>query len=511
MAQTAIERLHSLIDDAEKGEKWHFGYKPVHYKRCSVPEEKRDKLAELGLAVMGAVYEKEDLKLYYTQSLIAGAILSEQYDKFVIVTPSQYGKSFLLGHIGLVMAYMGEPTIIGASSTPLTQIIMNYVISSIQYANHEIQMELEDVDLTKFERLQKSLSRKRISTIHGGYVETVSLGEGYGDISHNQALGRGANYILDEAALLSEDTIGELGRRDFARIDGKKYKLIMISNPHKPGYFYDALTEEHPDDRTFILWMDAKTAIEEGRFTAKQVFESDFGKIPQKIVCYELCELGYSAGGMFDVPEIDDKAECNTWFLGIDSAYRGKDNVSICLLGWHDSMLHVEEIVTMDKNPWIDGVTSVEILREVELLCGKYHVKRVCIDIGFGVWLAEGLMQDGVPAFGINFGSGATKERVRANEYSAVYAMNKRAEMHLDLQDLIANKRITFTSDAYSMVKQEMMLVSSEMKPSGKYQIIPKIEIKNMLGKSPDELDSVLLAVHAAITYMGANVDYITE
>ena len=55
------------------------------------------------------------------------------------------------------------------------------------------------------------------------------------------------------------------------------------------------------------------------------------------------------------------------------------------------------------------------------------------------------------------------------------------------------------------------MLVSSEMKPSGKYQIIPKIEIKNMLGKSPDELDSVLLAVHAAITYMGANVEYITE
>ena len=147
-------------------------------------------------------------------------------------------------------------------------------------------------------------------------------------------------------------------------------------------------------------------------------------------------------------------------------SYRGKDNVCIALtaLG-DDGIMRVEEIIKVDKGEWIDGVTSEEIINFIAKINSRIPISMMCGDIGFGVWLIEGLAKRGLPILGINFGAGATKERIRAKHYASVNAFNMRAEMHLDMQDLIENDRILFSEDAFNQIKDTLPYVISKSTP----------------------------------------------
>lgn len=86
---------------------------PKHYKRLTCSREEADRLAKIGFIEIAKYYGE---KTFYTQSLIAGACLSGDYDKVTIVSPSSYGKSWLFGRIGNIMAYEGEPTYVVAAT-----------------------------------------------------------------------------------------------------------------------------------------------------------------------------------------------------------------------------------------------------------------------------------------------------------------------------------------------------------------------------------------------------------
>lgn len=484
------------------------GYVPKHFKRLSVPLEKAYELAIDGDAVIGGAFD--DVDLYFCQALIAGAILSPDFDTVTITTPSQYGKSWLLGRVALYMAYIGRPLYLAGATQDTTDIIMRHVVQAAQTASPEIRNAFQGQSLDRLDKLTKSLSKTRLSAGEG-FVESVTLGDTYsGQVSRNKAVGRGGDYIIDEAALCSEDALAEIGRREFASTDGEVYKLIMISNPHTAGFFYDHLTEDHPGDRDFILWIDALTAVEEGRFTAKQVLESDFAKHQSTRVRYLLCELDSNGLGMFPSPVVDKPPEGDKrYFVGVDAAYKGKDNIELALVSTCDGKVHVEEIETLEKKQWIDGKTSEDIIMAVSAVVGAYKVAMVCNDIGYGVWLTEGLARRSVNVRGINFGAGATKERVQAKHYAAIEAQNMRAEMHIDLQDLMSNGLLTWSPDCAKKVKDVLPAITSERRSNGKIQIRPKSEIKALIGKSPDEFDAVLLAVHAAILASGIDNAYI--
>ena len=87
-------------------------------------------------------------------------------------------------------------------------------------------------------------------------------------------------------------------------------------------------------------------------------------------------------------------------------------------------------------------------------------------------------------------------------------AFNKRAEMHLDLQDLIETKTVSFTSEAYEAVKDILPFVTRERKSNNKIKINEKSEIKAQIGRSPDELDAVLLSIHAMYVFMGEGLNF---
>lgn len=508
---TAKERLEELLSHPVSCGKWIIGNIPKDYKRCNIDDDEKDRLARLGYKRMFGFYN-EDIRLYYTQSMIAGAVLSGDYDEIIVVTCSQYGKSWLMGRIGLIMAYDGIPTYIGASNKAGTEIIMQHVMGATCEAEYEVQMQLEGVNASNVDRLRTAVNKNKIMfPKSGGFVEGLTLGGSYESLGQNQAVGRGGAYILDECALIPDNSIKETARAELANINGKKYPRIYISNPHSMGIFYDKLTQELPPRRTLIVWADALTALEEGRFTKQQILSSDYANHRDTLVKYWLCELDEVGNSMFDVPIVSDiPRENTTYFLGIDSAYKGKDNISVSLCSVNDEGMKIEEITDLYKGEWIDGVTSEDILNQIVRIYRAFNVQYVCVDIGMGVWLVEGLIKRGVLCRGVHFQERPDKERLRAKHYAAVNATNKRAELHLDLQDLIEHRAICFSTQAYNEIKNVLPLVTCKRNSNGKVQIVAKDSIKAKIkGKSPDELDACLLSIQAAIMYSAYNCDYI--
>lgn len=472
---------------------------PVHYKRLNVSDEESDRLAKIGAEELFAAYE---FKPYYTQAVIAGGILSGDYDTVVVVTCTQYGKSMLMGHVAPMMAFKGESLTVAGATAGTTEIIMTYTRQAIRTAMPDIKDAVVGESMKKIDRLDSSMSKGRISFAKGGYINSITLGDMYTDITHNKAVGIGTGYIIDEAANVSEAALSEVYRREMARVDGGKNILVMISNPHKPGAFYDALTKPDPDDRTLIVWMDVLTAVQEGRWTAEHILTGDTAKRAENRTKYLLCELPREGEGMFPVPKVGNPEGSCVHVMGLDAAYKGKDNIELCDAEIRGRRIHIRSVTTIQKDNWVDGVTSEDIIAEVR---GRYHAlgaQMICVDTGQGIWLVQGLARPGsrVHSRGINFGAGPTKGRKKAKHYAATNAFNKRAEMHLDLQGLMEEGLITFDESLIKELSEVLPLITYDRKASGMVQIIKKDKIKAMIrGKSPDKLDAILLAIHAAI------------
>lgn len=515
------ERLEKLLEQSEEnnglfavgknGKQVGQGYVPVHYKRCTIEESERSHLAKVGLREILITFDEQ---LFYTQALIAGAVLSGEYNKIGIISPSQYGKSFLMGMIALCMAYNGHKVNVAASTADKTDIIMRYCLQSAAKADPAIKKALTSESVKKVDRLDQSMSKSRLSFPGRGSVQGLTLGETFSDLGHNKAIGESGAWLVDEAALASSASLSEVGRREFSSVDGSVEPLIMISNPHNPGYFYDFITKEKMKPGECVIWMDALTGVQEGRWSKEKVLSSEFIDHSDTLQRYLLCELPSTGAGMFDEPKVmDRKIPEAVRVMGVDAAYKGKDNIEICLCEIGAGDVHISAVETIKKPVWIDGVTSQDIIEQVSKVYHASGCSLCCVDEGWGVWLKEGLVLHGVNAKGVNFSSKPTKvvgaEKVR--RYAAVNAANMRAEMHLDLADLIEHQAITFSEQAYKRIEDVLPLIISERKPNGLIQIIPKPEVKAKLGHSPDAFDAVLLAVHGAVMYCEGQVVYMKE
>lgn len=487
------------------------GYVPKHYKRMTCTREEADELAKLGFLKIGKYFEQS---LFYTQAVVAGAVFSDRYDNIVVVTPSSYGKSWLMGRIAAIMAYEGNPTYIAHATGEGTKIIMGHVVNCLQNADKSVRDALLNTK-DQLEKLATSVSKARVAFSNGGFAESVTLGDTYIDnVAQNKAVGKPGNYIVDEAALVSDEAFSELGRAEFARTDGKAYKKIMISNPHKPGYFYDKLVQEHPSKRTLIIWMDALTAVEEGRISKEIVFEGDFAKHRSTLRRYLLCVLDNESDGLYAAPptyKAPYEGEYTQYFLGVDAAYKGKDNIELCLTAVGGGKFHIEEVFSIKKpNWWFEGETSEDIIKDIARYARMNAVALCLVDAGGGTWLVEGLKRHHVNSKGVYFNESPTPERIRARHYCATNAANLRAEMHLDFQDLTDGGKLEVSEQVYKEIRDTLPHITSERKSNNKIHIRPKPEIKAQIGHSPDAFDAVLLSLHAAILIRGDSTYAIT-
>ena len=118
---------------------WFIGKIPHHYKRISVDAEEMMRLALQGYSEINTMFGD---KTYFTQSVIAGAILSKKYYRIIVCCPSQMGKSWLLGRASVILAHNGDPNFVAGGRKNTTEIIMGHMLSSLQYMPEDVQREL---------------------------------------------------------------------------------------------------------------------------------------------------------------------------------------------------------------------------------------------------------------------------------------------------------------------------------------------------------------------------------
>lgn len=342
-----------------------------------------------------------------------------------------------------------------------------------------------------------------------GSIKSFSTNEGNqsADVQAAGAIGIGGDYaVFDEVQLLSP-----VGFRTASRfmMEGPDTKRFCVGNPQINGHFKDL----YDDPATFVIHINDITAIVEERMTRKGFELTGIPTYSNEYRAFIMTEFpDENSGTRFfsTMPEVWDKAKLGepvskTYYMGIDSAYKGADGIVVTLLSMNigadgKKWLAVEKQIDAKARftNWSNS-TTLDISLDILKLWDEYNCVAGCIDIGFGIHIYEQLKQlyPDLPMEPINFQAKPTEWRVET-EYNAKYAMNKRAEMHLDVKDLCENHLLYICPDSYDEAIREIREVGNSPEAS-KVKIEPKKNIKQRIGRSPDFLDSCCLAVHAMV------------
>ena len=525
------EKLSILLDTVTPQEELKDAVKgkiPKHFKRNSIREregfEKELEYYKLGFTTALSEF---NIELWWSQAVQFGAFLSGKYKTGYCVATPRYGKSFLCGIMANHFAYEGENCYAVGSTQEYSGIIIQHAREILVKSHPEVKEMLTfgDSDISAVDKRLKrglsSFSSEGFSFRNGGKLEGLSAGSNFTDPSKIHVIGRGGNMFGDEASDISPIALGHMGRREFESDDGRKLIMYLISNPRSLNNFFDFMTKEDLADDEFIMWLDVVTAIEEGsiKYTKEELMRSQFTITEDSIRENLLCEFPTERSNFFEAsPDILDSFDANgknlDYFIGVDSAYKGSDSIQVTV-SVVDESNHATVLDTKDIKPkeWIDGITAIDIVNKIVTLANRLNAKGIAIDAGGGAHIVQPLKmrrlsgQLKCPVYDINFGGKVTEIKKLAKEPSAEYALNRRAEMHLMLRGMMEAQRVSFVRKVWDLISREMAFVSEIQKPEDRLvKIRPKSEIKKLLQRSPDELDSVMLSLHCAeLYYLGGN------
>lgn len=525
------EKLSILLDTVTPQEELKDAVKgkiPKHFKRNSIREregfEKELEYYKLGFTTALSEF---NIELWWSQAVQFGAFLSGKYKTGYCVATPRYGKSFLCGIMANHFAYEGENCYAVGSTQEYSGIIIQHAREILVKSHPEVKEMLTfgDSDISAVDKRLKrglsSFSSEGFSFRNGGKLEGLSAGSNFTDPSKIHVIGRGGNMFGDEASDISPIALGHMGRREFESDDGRKLIMYLISNPRSLNNFFDFMTKEDLADDEFIMWLDVVTAIEEGsiKYTKEELMRSQFTITEDSIRENLLCEFPTERSNFFEAsPDILDSFDANgknlDYFIGVDSAYKGSDSIQVTV-SVVDESNHATVLDTKDIKPkeWVDGITAIDIVNKIVTLANRLNAKGIAIDAGGGAHIVQPLKmrrlsgQLKCPVYDINFGGKATEIKKLAKEPSAEYAFNRRAEMHLMLRGMMEAQRVSFVRKVWDLISREMAFVSEIQKPEDRLvKIRPKSEIKKLLQRSPDELDSVMLSLHCAeLYYLGGN------
>lgn len=525
------EKLSILLDTVTPQEELKDAVKgkiPKHFKRNSIREregfEKELEYYKLGFTTALSEF---NIELWWSQAVQFGAFLSGKYKTGYCVATPRYGKSFLCGIMANHFAYEGENCYAVGSTQEYSGIIIQHAREILVKSHPEVKEMLTfgDSDISSVDKRLKrglsSFSSEGFSFRNGGKLEGLSAGSNFTDPSKIHVIGRGGNMFGDEASDISPIALGHMGRREFESDDGRKLIMYLISNPRSLNNFFDFMTKEDLADDEFVMWLDVVTAIEEGsiKYTKEELMRSQFTITEDSIRENLLCEFPTERSNFFEAsPDILDSFDADgknlDYFIGVDSAYKGSDSIQVTV-SVVDENNHATVLDTKDIKPkeWIDGITAIDIVNKIVTLANRLNAKGIAIDAGGGAHIVQPLKmrrlsgQLKCPVYDINFGGKVTEIKKLAKEPSAEYALNRRAEMHLMLRGMMEAQRVSFVRKVWDLISREMAFVSEIQKPEDRLvKIRPKSEIKKLLQRSPDELDSVMLSLHCAeLYYLGGN------
>lgn len=281
---------------------------------------------------------------------------------------------------------------------------------------------------------------------------------------------------MDEAAYCNE----EIYNNAKDRLRGGKYTPMtrLISSPNsmsKVQNWFSGLCKKHNDCVIHATSLDNPFTSDEFKQELKERYGEGSNLYKQQVLG-EILDVDAADQIIFRHEFPDKKNEgAKDFYLGYDASGMGADT---------------DQFVIVDKFGMVDSdfrqvSNTFEKADIITKFYDKYKVKFGNVDGtgGYSQGVFDIVVSKGYYIGSINFAQKAIQE----DKYP-----NARTEMYLELAKAV---KAGFWVD--DEVKEEMLAQSVFINNKGQQQLVPKEDVKKVLGHSPDKCDAVALAVYA--------------
>ena len=223
--------------------------------------------------------------------------------------------------------------------------------------------------------------------------------------------------------------------------------------------------------------------------------------VPERHPVYQVRVMGEfpdaDEAGLYPLSLLERSAQCTPTatgrHMGVDVARFGGDrSVAVLLVDNRVAGLHAWE-----KTDLMRSATIVYQLAEKWRVPLRAHAVHVDV-VGLGAGLVDRLTQLGVLVDPVDFGWKAPEGRMRGDwsQYLGrdVKFKNLRAELHWSARRLLDEGQLVITEN-YSPIWTDMQGIPYRYTPGGELEIWPKDKIREMLGRSPDYSDALMVAL----------------
>lgn len=312
---------------------------------------------------------------------------------------------------------------------------------------------------------------------------------GYSAENPNAVLGLSEISILaiDEAAYCNEEIYNNA--RD--RMRGGKYPPMvrLISSPSIVGRvenWFSKICMKYSDKVITATYKDNPFTSEDFKKELEERYVIGSNLFRQQCLG-EIFSTDVASQIIFRNQFPSEKKEDSTksYYIGYDAAGLGSDN---------------HEIVLIDKNGMVDykEINQADTFQIVDIISKYYNTYKIKNSFadgtgGYSKGPVDVAKSKGIDIVSINFAQKA---------YNSELYPNARTEMYIELANAVKNG--LWVND---IVKEEMLAQSVFINNRGQQQLVPKEDVKKVLGHSPDLCDAVALAVYA-MNHSGINTEY---
>lgn len=310
------------------------------------------------------------------------------------------------------------------------------------------------------------------------YFENGSVLYGYTSENPSSVLGLTeiALLAIDEAAYCCE----EIYNYAKDRMRGSKYPSMtrLISSPStldKVQNWFSKIVKEHEDSVIRATYRDNPFTSEE----FKKELEDRYGigsNLFRQQCLGEIFDTDVASQIIFrhEFPT-EKREEGKEFWFGMDASGVGADSDMYAVIDKYGMVDHIERV----------EASTQQKVGIVSMLYDKYKVKFGNIDMtgGYGQGVYDLSKDKNLAVAGVNF----AQKAIDFEKYP-----NARTEIYLELAKAI--KQGFWVND---IVKEEMLAQALFINNRGQGQLVPKDDVKKILGHSPDLCDAVALAVYA--------------
>lgn len=281
---------------------------------------------------------------------------------------------------------------------------------------------------------------------------------------------------MDEAAYCNE----EIYNNAKDRMRGGKYKPMtrLISSPNsreRIQNWFSAICKKHPESIIRATALDNPFTSDEFKKELKERYGEGSNMYKQQVLG-EILDVDAADQIIFRHEFPDKKNDgAKDFYLGYDASGMGADT---------------DQFVIVDKFGMVDSdfrqvSNTFEKADIITRFYEKYKVKFGNVDGtgGYSQGVYDIVVSKGYDIGSINFASKA---------YDSDKYPNARTEMYIELAKAV--KEGFWVDDE---VKEELLAQSVFINNKGQQQLVPKEDVKKILGHSPDKCDAVALAVYA--------------